>query len=79
LNLLLTSGTVLLMPKAKATKEPPDEPGTWIFRDVPRNLMRRAKAAAAIQGTSVRQLTIDLMEAHLKELDRKGILPKGKG
>jgi hypothetical protein len=67
------------MPKAKAPKEPPDEPGTWIFRDVPRDLMRRAKAAAAIQGTSVKQLTIDLMEAHLKELDRKGILPKGKG
>lgn len=40
--------------------------------------MRRAKAAAAIQGKSVRQLTIDLMEEHLQELDRKGILPKGK-
>ena len=56
-----------------------DEPGTWIFRDIPRDLMRRAKAAAAIQGMSVKQLTIDLMEEHLKELDRKGILPKGKG
>jgi len=66
------------MPKGKYSKEPHDEPGTWIFRDVPRNLMRRAKAAAAIQGTSVRQLTIDLMEEHLKELDRKGILPKGR-
>ena len=67
------------MPKAKVTKEPLDEPGTWIFRDIPRGLMRRAKAAAAIQGKSVKQLTIDLMEEHLKELDRKGILPKGKG
>jgi len=26
----------------------------------------------------VKQLTIDLMEEHLQELDRKGILPKGK-
>jgi uncharacterized protein YqgQ len=26
----------------------------------------------------VRQLTIELMEAHLAELDKKGILPKGK-
>lgn len=40
--------------------------------------MRRAKAAAAIQGKSVRQLTIDLMEEHLHDLDKKGILPKGK-
>ncbi len=67
-----------LMPKGKEPKEPKEEPGTWIFRDVPRILMRRAKAAAAIQGTSVKQLTIDLMEEHLKELDRKGILPNRK-
>ena len=60
------------------TRELPDEPGTWIFRDVPRDLMRRVKAAAAIQGKSVKRLTIELMEEHLKELDRKGILPKGK-
>lgn len=66
------------MPKPIAPKELNDEPGTWIFRDVPRDMMRRAKAAAAIQGKSVRQLTIDLMEEHLKELDKKGILPKGK-
>lgn len=66
------------MPKAKATQELNDEPGTWIFRDVPRDMMRRAKAAAAIQGKSVRQLTIDLMAEHLQDLDRKGILPKGK-
>lgn len=56
------------MPKAKVTKELLDEPGLWIFRDIARDLIRRAKATAAIQGTSVRQLTIDLMEEHLNEL-----------
>ena len=61
----------------KLTK-PTDEPGTWIFRDIPRDLMRRAKGGAALQGKSVRQLAIELMEAHLQELERKGILPKGK-
>ena len=75
----MASVTLPFMPKAKPPKEPNDEPGTWIFRDIPRDLMRRAKAAAAIQGTSVKQLAMDLMEEHLKELDRKGILPKGKG
>ena len=56
-----------------------DEPGTWIFRDIPRDLMRRAKAAAAIQGKSVRGLAIELMDAHLQELEKKGVLAKGKG
>jgi hypothetical protein len=55
-----------------------EEPGAWIFRDIPRWLMRRAKAAAAIQGKSIRALVIELMEGHLKDLERKGILPKGE-
>ena len=67
-----------VMAKGKEPKATQEEPGTWIFRDVPRDLMRRAKAAAAIQGTSVRQLTIDLMENHLAELSKSGILPKKK-
>jgi len=59
-------------------KEPIEEPGTWIFRDIPRVLMRRAKAAAAIQGKTVKGLTIELMEEYLKEMEKKGILPKVK-
>ena len=58
--------------------KPTEEPGTWIFRDIPRDLMRRAKGGAALEGKCVRQLAIELMEAHLQELERKGILPKGK-
>ena len=63
------------MPKHK---EPIEEPGTWIFRDIPRSLMRRAKAAAAIQGKTVKGLAIELMEEYLKDMEKKGILPKGK-
>ena len=63
------------MPRAKHQRE---ESGTWIVRDVPRDLMRKAKAAAALQGKSVKQLMIELMEAHLQELERKGILAKSK-
>jgi hypothetical protein len=74
--LLFKAGVSLLaMPKSEKLN---DEPGAWIFRDVPRDLMRRAKAGAALQGKSVRALAIELMEAHLQELERKGILPKGK-
>jgi len=54
-----------------------EEPGLWIFRDIPRTLMRRANAAA-IQGKTVKGLAIELMEEYLKEMEKKGILPKGK-
>ena len=52
--------------------------GVWIVRDVPRDLMRRARGAAALQGKSVKGILIELMEDYLQELERKGILPKGK-
>ena len=63
------------MPRSSQKK---DEAGSWIVRDVPRHLMRRMKIAAAIQDTSIRQLLIDLSEAHLKEMEKKGQLPRGK-
>ena len=59
-------------------KEQADGPGSWIFKEIPRDLMWRAKAAASLQGKSVKALVIELIEAHLQELERKGILPKGK-
>ena len=58
--------------------EPAEAKGTWIVKDVSRELMHRMKVAAAIQKKTVKQLLFDLAEAHLQELERKGILPKGK-
>lgn len=52
--------------------------GTWIVKNVPRDLMQRVKIAAAVEGKTVKQLLFELAEAHLKELERKGMLPKGK-
>lgn len=54
------------------------ETGTWIVKDVPRDLMHRVKIAAAIQRKTLKQLLFDLAEAHLEELEKKGMLPKGK-
>jgi hypothetical protein len=34
--------------------------------------------AAAYEGKTVNQLLLDLSEAQLKEMEKKGILPKGK-
>jgi len=34
--------------------------------------------AAAYEGKTVKQLLLDVSETHLKEMEKKGILPKGK-
>jgi len=59
-------------------KDKPEPNGTWIVKDVPRELMHRMKVAAAVQRKTVKQLLFDLAQAHLQELERKGLLPKGK-
>ena len=61
--------------KATSPKTPG---GAWVFRNVPRDAMRHAKIVAAVEGTSVKQLFIKLLRAYVQELERKGILPKGK-
>jgi hypothetical protein len=50
--------------------------GTWIVKNVPRDLMHRMKMAAAFEGTTVKQLLFDLAETYLRELEQKGVLPK---
>ncbi len=59
--------------KTKASKG-----GSWIFRDIPRDLMRRAKIAAAVEGKSIKALLMEAIETRLQELERKGLVPKGK-
>ena len=63
------------MAKGKAEQ---DKGGSWVFRDIPRDLMHRIKVAAAIEKKSVKQLLIELSEAHLQEMEKKGLLPKGR-
>lgn len=40
--------------------------------------MHKVKVAAAVERKSVKQLLIDLSRAHLEEMEKKGLLPKGK-
>ena len=56
----------------------PGKTGAWIIRNVPASLMRRTRMAALAEGTTVRQIFMDLVEAYLRELEKKGILPKSK-
>ncbi|MCC2640726.1 MAG: hypothetical protein K0S45_1139 [Nitrospira sp.] len=64
------------MAPKRSKEETEAETGTWIVKDVPRDLMHRVKIAAAIQHKTLKQLLFDLAEAHLEELERKGLLPK---
>lgn len=52
--------------------------GTRIIRHIPADLMRRTRMAGLAERKTVRQLIMGLVEAHLQELERKGLLPKGK-
>jgi hypothetical protein len=61
-----------------AKKESEATTGTWIVKDVPRELMHRMKVAAAIQKKTLKQVLFELAEAHLQELEKKGLMPKGK-
>ena len=63
------------MPKNKLQEE---KAGSWVFRDIPRDLMHKMKIAEAIEHKSVKQLLIDLSRTHLEDMEKKGLLPKGK-
>ena len=63
------------MPKKKAENP---ETGSWMLRDVPRDLMERMRIAAAIQRTTVKALLLQLAENHLGEMEKKGHIPKSR-
>jgi len=54
------------------------EPGSWMLREVPRDLMERMRIAAAVQRTTVKALLFQLAENHLAEMEKKGQLPKSR-
>jgi hypothetical protein len=63
-----------------AMKDKPDitETGTWIVRSIPSDLMRRTRMAALAERKTIRQLLIELVEGRLSDLEKKGLVPKGK-
>jgi hypothetical protein len=52
--------------------------GAWFFKAIPKEMMQRVKIAAAIEGRTVKDMVLELLEQHLKEMEKKGLLPKGK-
>jgi hypothetical protein len=41
--------------------------------------MHRTRIAAASERKRMKQCLLDLVEAHLLEMEKKGLRPKGKG
>ncbi len=50
-----------------------DEMMDYLLRDIPREVMGKLRAAAAIHNRSVKTYIRELFETHLQELERKGI------
>ena len=53
-------------------RETPEGTGAWNFRDIPRELMRKVKMAAAHEGKTVKEFLIELAEARIQELRAEG-------
>ncbi|BFU92614.1 MAG: hypothetical protein NTAFB01_38010 [Nitrospira sp.] len=52
----------------------------YLLRGLPLDVAEKLKVAASLHRTSMREYMLEVLEAHLKELERKGItltLPKG--
>lgn len=48
------------------------------IRDVPKELLHRVKLAATVARRSVKGFLLALAEARLEEMEKNGLLPKGK-
>lgn len=58
--------------------KPDDDVAVLFVRGMPRELLNKLKAAAALQGKTLAEYTQQMCQAHIEELERKGILPKSK-
>ena len=48
------------------------------LREMPKNLIAKVKAAAALEHTSLKDYVTIILDNHVNELEKKGLLPKGK-
>ena len=61
-----------------SSKTSSDPPGNLNLRGIPRDTLFRLKMAAAAERKTVKDLVLSLIEVKIKELEKKGVLPKGK-
>jgi hypothetical protein len=61
-----------------AHKTPQEEPAAIHIRGIPRETFFRLKMAAAAEHKTVREFLLELIEGKIQELEKKGLLPKGR-
>jgi hypothetical protein len=66
------------MSKAPRRDDEMDDTSVLFIRGVPRTMQAKMKAMAALNQQSLGQYVMDLFGKHLEELEKKGLLPKGK-
>lgn len=64
-----------LMPKSLRSDE---DVAVLFVRGMPRDLIAKLKAAAALRQKTLGEYLQEMFLDHVQELERKGILPKGK-
>ena len=57
----------------------PPETGALNLRDIPKDLLYKLKMAAAAEHRTVKGFILALVEQRIHEMEKKGLLPKGKG
>jgi len=63
---------------AMPPKTTAEKPAALNIREIRRETFYRLKMAAAAEHKTVRRLVLELIEEKIQQLERKGLLPKGK-
>jgi len=66
------------MPKKPKPEQDLPETTAMHLRGIPLDLFYKFKAAAALERKSSRDLLLELIECKVLEMEKKGMLPKGK-
>jgi hypothetical protein len=61
-----------------ASKTNSNKPAHLNIRDIPRSTPFRPKMAAAAEEKTVKDLVLELVNEKVQDLEKKGLLPKGK-
>lgn len=62
-----------MIPKSASTKT-----AHLNIREIPRETLYRLKMAAAAEQKTVKDLVLELIDEKIQQLEKKGLLPKGK-
>ena len=70
--------SLLLHSLAMAKRNPDEHQGTLNIRQIPKDMIFKLKMAAAAERRTVKGFILALVEERFQELEKKGLLPKGK-